>query len=108
MIGGRGGGGWCLASYWVRRQRPPLDGGSMLHASSVDFSWGGLLWLGGRPLRFGAVVVVGDFEANLAGVLASAGQVLPDVALTAAGDNDALEVDPGLADQIGLLVVGED
>lgn len=33
---------------------------------------------------------------------------MPTVALTAAGQDDVLEVDPCLADELGLLVVVED
>lgn len=55
-----------------------------------------------------SAVVEGDFDANLAGVLAPACQALPDILLATALDDDVLEVDPRLADEVSLLVVCED
>ena len=112
MVGARGRS-WGdsrgrFTSDWIRRKRSPLDGSSMLRSSNVRFRRCCLLWLDDRSIRFGTVVVVSDFESNLAGILASTGEVLPHVVLAASGDNDTLEIDPCLSDQVCLLVIGED
>lgn len=60
----------------------------------------GLLWLW-------STIVVGDFDSNLAGILPSACQVLPNVFLSAARNNNVLEVDPRLADEISLFIICE-
>jgi hypothetical protein len=64
------------------------------------------LWLGLLSLR--ARVVVRDLHADLAGVLALAGEAEPLVALAAARRDNGREVRPGLANQLRLLVVVED
>lgn len=66
------------------------------------------LGLGGGFLGLGTGVVVGNLNPDLTGVLALAGEVLPEIVLTAAGDDDVAQVDPCLSDQFCLLVVIED
>lgn len=58
-----------------------------------------------RLLRLGASVVIGDFDADLASILAFAVQGVPLVALATAGYNNAVEVDPGLTNELRLLVI---
>lgn len=62
---------------------------------------GGLVWLR-------SAIVEGDLDPDLASILALAGEALPDVVLSASGDDDVPQVDPGLPNQVGSLVVGED
>lgn len=101
---GRGRG---LTGDGIRGKRPPLYGRGS-GAKGVHIGGCLLLDLGSRLVGLGSAVVVGDFETNLTGVLAFARQALPDVSLATAGDNDTLEVDPGFADEVSSLVVGED
>lgn len=105
-------GSWCWGCFacdWVRRQRAPFHGCPLLDGAMLLLCGSGLLWLHCcRLLGLGPRVVVGDFYSDLAGVFSSAAERLPNISLTAAGDDDASEVDPRLADQVGLLIVGED
>ena len=103
---GRGTGG-------IRGQRAALDGRSLArptHGWALLCSMPG----GGAPLiqqgvvGLGPCVVVGEFDADLAGVLALAVEAVPVVARAATGGDDGLKVDPGLANQLRLLVVVED
>lgn len=98
----------CLASDGVRWQRSTLHGCPLLNRAILLFR-GCRLWsgLGHRLLWLWTGVVEGDFHSNLSGILAAASQVLPDVALASAGDNDVLEIDPRLANQVSPLVVRE-
>lgn len=61
-----------------------------------------------RLVRFGARIVVRDLESNFPRILAAACQSLPYVVLASSSNNDALEIDPGLSDEIRFLVVSED
>lgn len=61
-------------------------------------------WLLG--LRAG--VVVGELDADLARILALAVEGVPAVRLSAAGVDDVVEGDEGVADQLRLAVVVED
>jgi hypothetical protein len=58
-------------------------------------------------LGFRSAVIVCDLDSNLASILSPAGKVLPNVLLSTAGYDDVLQVDPCLANEIRLLVVGE-
>jgi hypothetical protein len=55
-----------------------------------------------------STVVVRNLDSNLAGVLSFARKILPDIFLTSTRDDDVFQVDPRLADEVGLLVVCED
>lgn len=66
------------------------------------------LRFGGRLVGLGARVIVGDFDSDLTSVFALAGQVLPEVVLAAAWNDDVAQVNPGLPNQLGFLVVVED
>lgn len=61
-----------------------------------------------RLVRFGARIIVRDFESNFPRILAAACQRLPYVVLASSSNDDALEIDPGLSDEIRFLVVSED
>jgi hypothetical protein len=54
----------------------------------------GGLGFDGRLLRLGSGVVECDFDANLSSVLAFAGELMPFIALAAAGDDDVAQIDP--------------
>lgn len=97
----------------VGRQWPPLHGrfclsrsrqvvsGSVLHA--IGDEWLDLL----GPLFLGSGVVVRDLDSDLAGILAPVAQVVPNVVLSATGDDNLLQVDPRLTNDLGLLIVVE-
>jgi len=55
-----------------------------------------------------ARVVVRDLNADLARVLAAKGEAVPEIGLSAAGDDDVSEIYPGFADEFGLAVIVED
>lgn len=63
---------------------------------------------GSRLVGFGARVVERDLESDFPRILAAACQSLPYVVLASSSNNDALEIDPSLANEIRLLVVSED
>jgi hypothetical protein len=63
--------------------------------------------LNGGLLGFRSAVIVCDLDSNLASILSPARKVLPDVLLSSAGYDNALQVDPGLANEVRLLVIGE-
>lgn len=65
------------------------------------------LRLGYRLVGFGPAVVECDLHADLARILAAAGEVVPLIALPATADDDVLEVYPRLANEVGLFVVVE-
>jgi hypothetical protein len=74
--------------------------GFHLGAGELSGSYSGLVGLR-------TTVVKGDLESDFTGIFSSAAQGLPDVTLTAAGNNNVLEINPRLANQIRLLVIGE-
>jgi hypothetical protein len=50
-------------------------------------------------------VVVCDFDPDLSGIFSSVAQIVPQVVLAPARHDDLLEIDPGLANDLGLLVI---
>lgn len=103
LRGGSRSGAGSPGGYGVGvvRQRAPLDPvstGLPRHVLLVD----DLL------LRLGTGVVVGELDADVACIFALAAETLPEIILAAAGDDDGLEIDPGLADDFCLLVLAED
>lgn len=69
---------------------------------------GYLLRLGSWLLGLWTGVVVSELDPDLTGILALAGQVMPQVVLATARDNNVTQVDPCLSYQVGLLIVVED
>jgi hypothetical protein len=70
--------------------------------------WGLATLLSRRLIGLGARVVVGELDADFSSIFALADQAVPVVGLAAAVCNYSVEVDPGLANQLCLLVVVED
>lgn len=64
-------------------------------------------WFGDGLFWFWPAVVVGYFDSNVSSILASARQALPEVVLAATRDDDVAQIDPCLANQLGLLVIVE-
>lgn len=91
-----------IPKIWVARQRASLDFRRVTRnaVSQVlprdDFS------------GLGPFVVVCQLDSQLAGVLALEGETLPEIALAATGHDDLGKIDPGLANQVGALVLAED
>lgn len=59
-------------------------------------------------LFFGASIVESKLQADFTGILASAVEAVPSVALAATRSDDGLETHKCLSNQLGLLVVVED
>lgn len=59
-------------------------------------------------VRFGSRVVEGNLDSNLSGILAPARQRLPHVILAASRNNDALQVNPSLADEVCSFIISKD
>lgn len=97
-----------LAGERIRRERAPLGRCSPERTRRRIRLRGYLLGLGGWLLRLWAGVVVSELDADLTGILALASQVVPQVILAAARDNNVTQVDPCLSYQVGLLIVVED
>lgn len=97
-----------LAGKRVRRERASLRRRSPQRARGRIRLRGYLLRLGSWLLRLWAGVVVGELDPDLASILALASQVMPQVILATARDNNVTQVDPGLSYQVGLLIIVED
>lgn len=67
-----------------------------------------MLGLGGWLLGLWTGVVVGELDTDLASILALASQIVPQIVLAAARDDNVTQVDPCLSYQVGLLIVVED
>jgi hypothetical protein len=52
-------------------------------------------------------IIVGHLHSDIASVFALEVQLMPQVILTATGDDDIVEIDPSLTDEISFLVVVE-
>jgi hypothetical protein len=59
-------------------------------------------------LGLGAAVIEGNLDADLAGILAPAPELVPLVALAASRHDNVAQVDPGLSNQFRPLVVVKD
>lgn len=79
----------------------------MLSGKRVTVGVNGL-GLGDGFLGLWARVVVRDLNPDFTGVLALAGEILPEIVLATTGDDDVAQVDPCLSNQFCLLVVVED
>lgn len=64
----------------------------------------GLLYLF-RLLLLWPSVVVRDFDSDLPGVFAFAIQVMPQVILSPAWDDDLAQIDPSLSNYLGFLII---
>lgn len=58
-------------------------------------------------LVLGPSVVVSHLDTDVACVPSSVLQRMPLVALAASGNNEVFQIDPGLADQVGSLIIVE-
>lgn len=97
-----------LAGKRIRRERPSLGRCGSERTSRRIRLRGHLLGLGGWLLWLWASIVVGELDADLTSILALASQVVPQVILAAARDNNVTQVNPCLSYQVGLLIVVED
>lgn len=97
-----------LAGKRIRRERASLGWCGPERTRRGIRLRGYLLGLGGWLLGLWTSVVVGELDADLTSILALASQVVPQVILAAARDNNVTQVDPCLSYQVGLLIVVED
>lgn len=97
-----------LAGKGIRRERASLGRRSPERARRRIRLGAYLLGLGGWLLGLWTSVVVGELDADLTSILALASQVVPQVILAAARDDNVTQVDPCLSYQVGLLIVVED
>lgn len=105
-VDGRGRGAGGVRGQWASLDRRALPWSSDCLLTVRACGLASLLNNGFLGLC--AAVVVGELDADLAGILAFAVQAVPVVAGTTTWGNDGLEVDPRLANQLRLLVVVED
>lgn len=58
-----------------------------------------------RSLFLRPRIVVCDFDPDLSRILSSVAEIVPQIVLAAPRNNDILEIDPGLTNDLGLLVI---
>lgn len=58
-------------------------------------------------LVLGSGVIVSHLDANVTGIPSAVLQRMPRITLAATGDDEVFQIDPGLADQVGSLIIVE-